>query len=306
MNDLERLGRIYGAAGRELRAMLLTLDLSTYTDAKGAVVMMKTRELVKVMNFAVNDWAEDVVPREYAKAERKARTALEILGKRPRKMKVIDRKRKLIDDTVLIMIKANNSIPGTVGRYLAITSTAARQAQYVRLQEFSFGEAERDIGRLAAEAELKEKSRGWLSSQIRDFLRGLIEDDEFIEIGGRMYRMKKYAELVARTTMRESQTAAVLDLCNQYDNDLVQISDHGTDCDVCEEFEGNIYSISGKSPNYPPLEDEPPYHPNCKHSMQATSEEAVEVRSWREGRGETQLGRTIREAEEAAQWRNVR
>jgi hypothetical protein len=306
MNDIERLERIYGAAGRELRAMLLALEPSTYDDAKGRAVMAKARALTTALNFAVDRWAGEAIPRAYEKGARTARTALEILGKRPVKPELHNAKRKLIDDTVVTLIKANNSIPDTVERYVATVGAAARAAQGARLQEFSYSEASSDIGRLAAEAELKEKSRGWLSAQVRDFLRGLIEDDEFIEINGRMYRMKKYAELVARTTMRESQTAAVKDLCEQYDNDLVQISDHGCDCDVCEPFEGNIYSLSGRSTRYPMATDLPPFHCNCKHSMQATSEEAIEVRSQRPDGGESQLARTIREAEEAAQWRNIR
>ena len=268
------------------------------------MVMTRTRELVRTMNVAVDNWVNDTVPASYAKGASKARTALAILGKKPRRMGVINRKRKLIDDTSVILIRANNSIPETVQRYISLVALSARQSQGAMLQEFSFQDSEETIKRLAAEAELAEKSRGWLSSQVRDFLKTLIEDDEFLEINGRMYRMKKYAKMVARTVMRESQTAAVMDLCDQYENDLVQISDHGCDCDICEEFEGKIYSISGRNPDYPPLPKTPPFHPNCKHSMQATSEEAIEVRSRRGG--ESELRRTIREAEEATQWRNVR
>jgi hypothetical protein len=286
--------------------MLLALEPLSYTDAKGMAVMVKARELVSVLNFAVERWTSEAIPRAYAKGARTARTALEILGKKPVKPELHNAKRKIIDDTTLVLLRANNSIPVTVSRYVAITSEAARKAQFAPLQEFSFGAASEDIGRLAAEAELKEKSRGWLSREVRNYLRALIEDDEFIEINGRMYRMQKYAELVARTTMRESQTAATLDLCNQYENDLVVVSDHGCDCDICEPYEGNTYSISGRSLNYPMLEDSPPFHPNCKHVLNATSEEAIEVRASRPGGGESELRRTIREAEEAAQWRNRR
>jgi hypothetical protein len=204
---------------------------------------------------------------------------------------------------MLILIRANNSIPATVDRYLSAVAMANRTVGAARVREFSFSQAEGDVGRLAAEAELKEKSRGWLSHQVRDFLRTLIEDDEFIEINGRMYRMNKYAELVARTAMRESQTAATLDMCRQYENDLVVVSDHGTDCEECEEFEGKTYSISGTSLEYPMLEDEPPFHPNCKHVLLATSEEGIALE--RE-RGESDLAKQIREGQEAVEWRNVR
>ena len=75
------------------------------------------------------------------------------------------------------------------------------------------------------------------------------------------------------------QTGATLDLCRQYENDLVEVSDHSCDCEECEEYEGNIYSISGTHAKYPALGDSPPFHPNCKHSLHPTSEEAVWARS---------------------------
>ena len=103
--------------------------------------------------------------------------------------------------------------------------------------------------------------------------------------------------------MRDSQTAATLDLCNQYDNDLVQWSEHGTICDICKEFEGNVYSISGTSLNYPMLEEVPPAHPHCEHVLLATSEEGIALEK---ERGESDLARQIREGQEANQWSNVR
>jgi hypothetical protein len=294
MNDIQRLERIYGAAGRELRRIL---------SLEPGVARVRAREIVKVLNMAVDKWANGAIPRAYAKGERRTRTSLEILGRKRRHPPVEDRPRRLIDDLMILLLRANNSIPVTVDRYLAAAAMASRTVGAARVREFSFNQAASDVGRLAAEAELKEKSRGWLSKQVRDFLRTLIEDDEFIEINGRMYRMNKYAELVARTAMRESQTAATLDLCRQYENDLVQWSDHGTVCEICIQFEDKIYSISGTSLDYPMLEEEPPAHPNCQHVLLATSEEGIALERTR---GESDLAKQIREGQEAVEWRNVR
>ena len=295
MNDTERLERIYNVAARELRRALFSLDSASYSPLAASAAGSKAREVTRVLNYAVDKWAGEAIGRGYAKGARMARTTLEILGRKPRRPPFEDRRRRLHDDLVVLLIRANNSIPDVVDRYLAASAMAARATQAARVQEFNFGQAERELGALAAQAEAQEKSRGWLSRRVRDFLHDLIGDDEFIEINGRMYRMGKYAELVARTTMRESQTAATLDLCRQYENDLVYISDHNTDCDVCAEFEGNTYSISGTSPDYPMLLEEPPFHPNCKHVLLATSEAAIEVQK---EYGETDLARQIREAGE--------
>ena len=87
-----------------------------------------------------------------------------------------------------------------------------------------------------------------------------------------------YAKAVAQTTFREGQIQATLDQCARYGNDLVEISDHNTDCELCQQYEGKIYSLSGNDPKYPPLKEKPPFHLNCQHSMLPTSAEAQEAR----------------------------
>jgi len=146
------------------------------------------------------------------------------------------------------------------------------------VQEFDYEDMEGEIADLAAQAVKTEVSSGALKKQIMDRLRQLVGDENFIQIGDRMYNLGAYARMVARTTLREAQTQATLDQCATYENDLVEISDHNTDCELCQQYEGNIYSLSGNDPEYPKLEEETPFHPNCQHSMLPTSAEAQEAR----------------------------
>jgi len=232
-------------------------------------------EITRVLNVTVDNWAGEAIPRAYKKGAAVARTALEILGKKPRRPPFEDKRRRLQDDLVILLIKANNSIPTIVDRYLASAMMAERAVQGAQLQEFSFDEVKDDVEAMAKKAVQTEASRGELSRTVRDYLRDQIGQGEFLEIKGRSYKMNKYAELVGRTTMRDAQTAATLDLCHQYENDLVQVSSHGTVCEICAQYEGKVYSISGKTPGYPVLEAKTPYHPNCEHSLLPTSLEAI-------------------------------
>lgn len=52
-------------------------------------------------------------------------------------------------------------------------------------------------------------------------------------------------------------------------NNIIYIRREGKPiwCGNCIPFEGKIYSVSGSSQLFPPLEDQPPYHPNCLHSL---------------------------------------
>lgn len=282
--DIARLNRIYENAGRRIRTILRRVDPDRYTEAAGRTARDEIAGAVKLLNRMSMDWSDAAIARAYAKGQRTAKTTMAILGGRPVKKIKFDHKRKMADDLAVTLIRANNSIIKVTNRYLAIVAMAAQKlsAVPVSVTEYDYTEdAKKRIDRWAAQTVANEDSRKSLASKIRDYLRRFVDDDELIEVGNRLYNVRSYSEMLSRTTLREAQTAATLDVCDQYDNDLVQFSDHQTECEQCKEFEGNIYSISGKHPDYPPLEEMPPIHPNCEHSLLPTSDIAIRSeRKW--------------------------
>ena len=270
---------VYREAGRSLRRDLFSIDFSRFNEAEAQKIRRDTRLVVSALNIAAAKWVGSTLLEAGKLTERKSRTALEILGKKPRRPQITDPGYNAREKALATLLRANGSIRATVEKYVSTSLLAAHQLRSARVQEFNYLDAATELDAIALEALMKEKSRGWLAKQIADFLRALLEADEFIEINGRTYKMSKYAKMVARTELRNVQTDATLDLCRQYENDLVQWSDHSTECEICEGYEGNIYSISGTHPNYPPLDESPPAHPNCKHSLLPTSEEAIQARS---------------------------
>ena len=269
----------YREAGRSLRSDVLSVDLTRFDNEEAIKIGRRASLTVAALNLAALKWTQTALVESGKIAERRARTALEILGKKPKRPQITDPGYNSREKALETLVKANRSIRVSVDKYLAVTLVAAHNLRSAQVQEFSYNEAAVALDEMALEALMTEKSRGWLTKKMSDYLRALLEADEFIEINGRMYKMSKYAKMVARTELRNVQTDATLDLCKQYENDLVEVSDHSCDCEICEPFEGNIYSISGHSLKYPPLGETPPYHPNCKHSLHPTSEEAVWARS---------------------------
>jgi hypothetical protein len=145
---------------------------------------------------------------------------------------------------------------------------ASRKLESV--QAFSPEEVKALINRMVA-ASLKAKTKynegeahltsKDIAGKIREKLMGQLGGEDFIEINGRHYNIRDYAELVARTRMREAQTEAVKELARQFDNDLVQITTHDSPCSECAGYQGNIYSISGDTPGRELLpEGGPPWH----------------------------------------------
>ncbi|MBA7555971.1 hypothetical protein ES705_48665 [subsurface metagenome] len=60
----------------------------------------------------------------------------------------------------------------------------------------------------------------------------------------------------------------------------MQIDVHADACDFCQQFMGRIYSISGNHPEFPMLEEDPPFHPHCECNALPTTEESLRERGY--------------------------
>ncbi|MEG1529008.1 MAG: phage minor capsid protein, partial [Clostridia bacterium] len=83
----------------------------------------------------------------------------------------------------------------------------------------------------------------------------------------------KYATMVARSARTESANAENMKLSSVFGTDLVECVGNAVTCDVCAQFRGRVFSISGNDKRYPPLRDgaNSPLkngydliHPNCR------------------------------------------
>jgi hypothetical protein len=271
------LQRIYGAAGHELRTLLLSIDLSTFDGAKAEEIKRKARRIVTYLNGVSGRWTRQTTKIAYEKATEKAKAQLWKLGRRiPRGTPPARSGPQVVEATAdTALLKATGSIMRTVEQFVsaALIGTGATKSLIGTVQEFDYEDVEAEFADLATEAVRLELSRGALKKAIMDRLRQLVDDEKLITIGERTYNLSKYAEMVARTTYRQAQTQATRDNCALYENDLVEVSQNGTDCKECLEYEEQkIYSLSGNDPNYPILDKDPPWHPNCQHSISPSSE----------------------------------
>ena len=98
-------------------------------------------------------------------------------------------------------------------------------------------------------------------------LKSGVIDGKSLNINGRIWGVKHYTRMLARTTASTAHTAGVLNAMEQSGVDLVRVSTHNTDTPICKKYEGNIYSVSGRSKKYPKLDAKAPFHPGCKHVM---------------------------------------
>ena len=104
------------------------------------------------------------------------------------------------------------------------------------------------------------------SAQLK-VLEQIARSGNVIRINGRNYDPKSYAEMVARTRIREAQSLATVQTVVNHGRDLVRISDHGDTDPLCAQYAGRVFSVSGESKEFDQLTEFPPFHPNCRHVM---------------------------------------
>lgn len=88
----------------------------------------------------------------------------------------------------------------------------------------------------------------------------------FVDGAGRRWQLDTYAEMVARTTTREAMSAGTAARMRDTGQVLITITSHEHAADVCTPYDGQTFALPGTShPEYPTIDDMPPFHPNCLH-----------------------------------------
>lgn len=280
--QIRELEGVYGRVQEEIGSQLLSVKIVNYQDVKSMKAKERIDMLIKKLNRMSIRWVRESMPLAYKESFIVAEKRLEILGARKDEGYKIQNHRNSVDDYIELAMKdlitANESIKNNVNMYLYLAKVAS--ADLMQLQAFGPEDGE-VIASIITDALEEGKSRAYASKRIHEYLRLQLLDGQFITIRGRNYNLRSYSKMVARTRLREAQTQAVKNTCAQYDNDLVQVSEHGTDCEICMPYEGEIYSLSGRHPTYPSFNIDIPLHPNCEHNISPTSEVAIGMREAR-------------------------
>jgi uncharacterized protein CbrC (UPF0167 family) len=91
----------------------------------------------------------------------------------------------------------------------------------------------------------------------------------FVDRSGREWDMRRYSEMVARTSTMEAHLQGTANRLLENGRDLVKVSKHANPCKKCVPWEGKILSITGKTPGYKTLDEAKEgglFHPQCRHA----------------------------------------
>lgn len=132
---------------------------------------------------------------------------------------------------------------------------------------------------------------------LKDYASAVLDENwvGFVDAAGRRWDLENYAEMLTRTKVLEASNQGTENRLRANGLDLVIITSHHAE-DWCRFYENRVFSISGESPDYPPLEQVPnhgcPMHPRCRHSEAPFIEkfEGNEVVSFGKGIDKKYLG----------------
>ena len=105
-----------------------------------------------------------------------------------------------------------------------------------------------------------------------------------VDKGGKTWELSRYGDMLARTKMTQAHNSGSINRMAESGYDLVQVSDHFGECELCRPWEGEILTITGRHPKYKSLgqaESAGLFHPNCRHTITAVHAEfADESQIW--------------------------
>jgi len=87
---------------------------------------------------------------------------------------------------------------------------------------------------------------------------------------GKQWELNRYTEMLARTKLTQAHNSGVAGRMDEMGYDLVLITDHYGECELCRPFENVVLSVSGRNKQYTSLDDAKAqglFHPNCRHAM---------------------------------------
>jgi len=264
--------------GKEILAIVKEIDATAETSS--AYWLKKQREIRALYNEArkiAGTWTDESIPEFYRQAIKDELTKIKsqnIAVEKEIDYRTLVSSPQSQTDLNKLMKEVLNTFSSGFKKGENTLIRLSRLTQQINIKE------EKVIKELAEGFETKATRKG-ASKRLQEELMKKAIDGKFVIIidkngNPRQWRIDAYAEMVARTKLQEASSQAMINTAVALDQDLVQVSSHNTLTPMCQEYEGKIYSLSGKDEDFPELPETPPFHPNCMHTLSIVIKEALE------------------------------
>lgn len=265
--NLDELLRIMDSMDAETRALVLQ-SLSKRLDINGKKkTLTQVRQIIAKHDNAVRDWLITAVAESYTKGANVMYADIRKLSISP-----TDPTSTVTTEFTPEMIRQIDLLSVHKDAINALASDAYLDFAngmngMVRGVEKQLNEAlKKQIRAINISKQITGTNLREISKEVQDAI-GQRGFSVLIDRGGREWSLRRYSDMLTRTHVVKAANEGTINRAAEYGVDLVQVSRHGGSCKICQPYEGNIYSLSGESKKYPKLNEQPPYHPNCRHSL---------------------------------------
>lgn len=259
--DIVGLISIIDTLNDETREEILKTLSSELSDAKKKKAIADIKQVVQVADTKTRDWLVTGIPVSYVDGVTEADELIKKAGIKIGGVKMTVETLKTVEDFAPHLQAVNalisdaytdfgNSMNGVVRGAERMFNDALRQQTRTKLLE----------GRLAGTSIRK------IAKEVKEVI-GKQGFTVLLDRGGKKWSLQNYSKMLARTHLIKANNEATVNRMLDFGIDIVEVSSHGTEDDICLKYEGKIFSITGKSNKYPKLDMQPPFHPNCKHSL---------------------------------------
>jgi hypothetical protein len=255
--------------------------LKRYDANKAKIIIREINEKIIEINKFTAKWLEQNIDIHYNKAFNSMYDKWKTKGFDDNKKVDSDKNKKArLKDAKKRFKNSNDSIMQRVEEYFALVKKTEKavKVQFLQGGSKAFKQTEKIIKRGVVAG----SSRNKIAENIQDLYIKKFGKVDFVEITSKSgkvirYTPEYYSEMVARTELKTMETQATIDATVAAGGDLVMFSEHANPCEICAQYEGNIYSISGNHPVYPQIDQPIPVHPNCEHYYIPVTDPAIKA-----------------------------
>jgi hypothetical protein len=251
--SVDRLVGIYRTAYQTIMQRLVDADARGTSAAFERRLLQDVAQILIQLDNDSREWIETQIPLIYQNGQQDAIRQLSLQG--------MD-----TDGLTARITGIHRSAVETIAENMYADLRAAERMVGRRIQD--------TIRQAGIEATARGLSTGETVRQRKKHLQDLLGQrgiQSITDQSGRTWRLDSYAEMVARTTQREATNLGSINQGVDAGLDLVVMSEHWPTCDICAQYQGRVYSVSGADSRFPSLnetafgEGYSTIHPNCRH-----------------------------------------
>lgn len=256
MADAEKLIALYTRAGERLLDLIRSLESGSYSRRRKEKLLQQIDEILAGLTDDAAQSMAELLAEAYKEGVGEAADSMRAQG-------VPEEQINTVLEPLIHQQAVQAIMDDSFMRILEATDNMSQDAKR-RVEEAVRTATERMLTEGVSRRQATKEAVARLAQQ---------EITGIIAKNGARIPADKYMNGVVQYNLRKAHVTGAENTIVQNGLDLVYVNYVGITCEYCSKYQGRVYSISGTHQRFPRLENRPPYHSHCVHSLSAWIEE---------------------------------